>query len=93
VVVSDDFIEVWTYGGRHIKSSWLHIDELREIGLISRMSAARVICLQSRDERGIRIQSDIQDFSRLLQIIVGRAAHARRSNVMTLHDRLYRWGF
>jgi hypothetical protein len=93
IVVSDEKIEAWNYGGKHISLLWSDLREVRQIDLIAGIRNIKVMRLVPREGlEEIILVGLMLNFSNLIHFVYSHAPHAKREGKLTLAERLIRWG-
>jgi hypothetical protein len=94
VLISDEKIEAWAYGGRRVCLQWDRIGELRQVDLITQTRTIKIVRIISLDRQQQIVITDLLiGFDDLMARIHAQTPHVRTGSEPTLGEKLMRWGF
>lgn len=92
VATSDQQIEAWNYGGKHISLGWDQLDELRQFNQAEMLGSIKVIRIISIDRKQQIVFTDLlKNFDELMAQIRTKAPHVRIEGKLNFWERIIRW--
>ncbi len=92
MVLSDEQVDAWTCGGRHVVLKWNDILEIRQFDMATRSGPIRIVRLIScHADKQILFADRMNAFDEILGRIRSKTPHARMGEKITLAERIL-WG-